>query len=125
MIGLRIGQSLFSGAFLLGFGVAAVAATIGIAAIIGAFLAGMALAEATEKEHETHEPVRGVTEFFTPFFLVSIGMQLNLEAFTSRETIVASLVITVLAVAPKFVGCGLASIRLCLRRAAQIGIGDR
>src|SRR3546814_10978719 len=50
-------------------------------------------------------------------------MQLNLEAFTSRETIVASLVITVLAVATKFVGCGLASIRLGLRRAAQIGIG--
>src|SRR3546814_3795270 len=75
----------------------------------------MALAEATEKEHETHEQVRGVTEFFTPFFLVSIGMQLNLEAFTSRETIVASLVITVLAVATKFVGCGLASIRLGLR----------
>src|SRR3546814_5473650 len=48
---------------------------------------------------------------------------LNREAFTSRETIVASLVITVLAVATKFVGCGLASIRLGLRRAAQIGIG--
>src|SRR3546814_6361353 len=81
---------------LLCFGLAAVAATIGIAAIIGAFLAGMALAEATEKEHETHERVRGVTEFLTPFFLVSIGMQLNLEAFTRRQTIVASLGITVL-----------------------------
>lgn len=121
--GLRIGHSLFIGAILLCFGLAAVAATIGIAAIIGAFLAGMALAEAAEQEHKTHEQVRGVTEFFTPFFLVNIGMQLNLEAFASRETIIASLVITVLAVVTKFVGCGLASIRLGLRRAAQIGVG--
>lgn len=123
IIGLRIGHSLFIGAILLCFGLAAVAATIGIAAIIGAFLAGMALAEAAEKEHKTHEQVRGVTEFFTPFFLVNIGMQLNLDAFTDRETIIASLVITVLAVVTKFVGCGLASIRLGLRRAAQIGVG--
>src|SRR3546814_21045533 len=42
IIGLRIGQSLFIGAILLCFGLAAVAATIGIAAIIGAFLARMA-----------------------------------------------------------------------------------
>lgn len=120
---LRIGHALFIGAILLCFGLAAVAATIGIAAIIGAFLAGMALAEAAESEHATHEQVRGVTEFFTPFFLVSIGMQLNLDAFTSRETIIASLVITALAIVTKFVGCGLASIRLGLRRAAQIGVG--
>ncbi|NGY06597.1 cation:proton antiporter [Solimonas terrae] len=123
IIGLRIGHSLFIGAILLCFALATVAATIGIAAIVGAFLAGMALAEAAEQEHATHEQVRGVTEFFTPFFLVNIGMQLNLGAFGSHDTIVASLVVTVLAVVTKFVGCGLASIRLGLRRAAQVGIG--
>ncbi|NKF21305.1 cation:proton antiporter [Solimonas marina] len=120
---LRIGHSLFIGAVLLCFGLATVAATIGIAAIIGAFLAGMALAEPTEQEHETHEQVRGITEFFTPFFLVNIGMQLNVDAFANRETIVAALVVTALAVVTKFVGCGLAAIRLGARRAAQIGVG--
>jgi Kef-type K+ transport system membrane component KefB len=121
--GLRIGHSLFIGAVLLCFTLATVAATIGIAAIIGAFLAGMALAEASEKEHDTHEQVRGVTEFFTPFFLVNIGMQLNLDAFADRETIIASIVVTLLAVATKFVGCGLGAIRLGMKRAAQIGVG--
>ncbi|HSW14839.1 MAG TPA: cation:proton antiporter, partial [Solimonas sp.] len=96
---------------------------IGIAAIIGAFLAGMALAEAAEQDHDVHQQTRGVTEFFVPFFLVNIGMQLNLEVFAKRETIVAALVVTLLAVLTKFVACGLGAWNLGLRRAAQVGMG--
>lgn len=123
IIGLRIGHSLFIVAMLLCFALAAVASYIGIAAIIGAFLAGMALAEAAEHEHDVHQQVRGVTEFFTPFFLVNIGMQLNLSVFSQGDTMLAALIVTLLAVATKFVGCGLAAIRLGLRQAAQIGVG--
>jgi Kef-type K+ transport system membrane component KefB len=120
---LRIGDSLFIVAIVLCFGLAAAAAQIGIAAIIGAFLAGMAMAEATEGMDRMHQQVRGVTEFFTPFFLVGIGMQLNLAAFAQADTIVAALVVTLLAVVTKFVGCGLGALHLGWKRAAQIGVG--
>ncbi|WP_051362202.1 cation:proton antiporter [Solimonas soli] len=120
---LRIGHALFIGAIVLCFALAVAAAQIGIAAIIGAFLAGMALAEAGENQHELHEQVRGVTEFFTPFFLVGIGMQLNLAVFADRATIVAALVVTLLAVLTKFFGCGLGALKLGWRGAAQVGVG--
>ena len=123
LIRMRIGESLFIGAIILCFGFAALAAQIGIAAIIGAFLAGMAMAEATEGMDRMHQQVRGVTEFFAPFFLVAIGMQLNLEVFADSATVVAALVVTLMAVVTKFVGCGLASLHLGLRRAAQVGVG--
>jgi len=120
---LRLGNSLFLFALILCLGLAVAAAEIGIAAIIGAFLAGMALAEAVEQDHDVHEQTRGITEFFVPFFLVNIGMQLNLEVFANRETIVAALVVTLLAVVTKFIACGLGAWGLGLRRAAQIGMG--
>ena len=46
------------------------AADLGVSAIIGAFLAGMALAETTEGNHAVHSRTNGVTEFLVPFFLV-------------------------------------------------------
>lgn len=120
---LRIGNSLFIGAVVLCLGLALAAAEIGIAAIIGAFLAGMALAEAAEEDHDVHEQTRGVTEFFVPFFLVNIGMQLNLEVFRDSATMAAAVIITVLAVATKFFACGLGALSLGRRAAAQVGMG--
>ena len=37
-----------------------------MAAIIGAFLAGMALAEGSEGNHTMHKQMNGVTEFLVP-----------------------------------------------------------
>lgn len=121
--GLRTGNSLFVFALILCLGLAAAAAEIGIAAIIGAFLAGMALAEATEQHHDVHEQTRGLTEFFVPFFLVNIGMQLKLSVFAETQTLIAAVVVTVLAIVTKFVACGLGAWNLGLRRAAQVGMG--
>lgn len=123
LVSMRIGHSLLAGAIVLCFGLAAVAAEIGIAAIIGAFLAGMALAEATEGSHDVHQQVRGITEFFTPFFLVAIGMQLKLDVLASPETLLGAVIVTLLAVVTKFFGCGLGAIHLGWHRAAQIGVG--
>ncbi len=120
---LRTGNSLFIVAIILCLGLALAAAEIGVAAIIGAFLAGMALSEAAEEAHDVHEQTRGVTEFFVPFFLVNIGMQLNLEVFKDSGTIIAALVITALAVVTKFIGCGIGAWSLGLRGAAQVGVG--
>ena len=120
---LRFNHSFFGISICLCLGLAVAAAEIGVAAIIGAFLAGMALAEAAEGEHDLHEQTRGVTEFFVPFFLVNIGMQLNLQVFSDGETVTMALVITALAVVSKLVGCGLGVWNQGLRRMAQVGVG--
>lgn len=120
---LRAGNEFFVVAILLCFGLALAAAYIGVAAIIGAFLAGMALAEAVEGEHDTHQQVRGATEFLVPFFLVNIGMQLDLGVFTDSKTLLLALVMTVVAVLTKLVGCGLGAWGLGMRGAMQVGVG--
>ena len=119
---LRLGHSVFLFGLALCIGLAFVASYIGVAAIIGAFLAGMALSESVEGTDMPRQ-VEAVTEFVLPFFLTNIGMQLNLQAFLSREGIVLAIAITILAVLTKIIGCGLASLSLGLKRALQIGVG--
>ena len=62
--------------FILGLilclGLSVAAAYIGVAAIVGSFLAGMTMAEASENHPRMHRQINGVTEFLVPFFLVNI-----------------------------------------------------
>jgi Kef-type K+ transport system membrane component KefB len=120
---LRVNESLFAFALLLCLGLSVAATYIGVAAIIGAFLAGMALAEATEGNEVVHRQMNGVTEFLVPFFLVNIGMQVQLGVFRDRSTILLTVVITLLAVLTKLVGCGAGAIHLGWKRAGQVGVG--
>ncbi len=120
---IRIAHAAFAGSIVLCLGLAAAASYIGVAAIIGAFLAGMAIAEVSENNHELHSQIRGVTEFMVPFFLVSIGMQLNLTIFNDTGVVLLAVLITAIAVITKIVGCGLGAWSLGLRGAAQVGVG--
>lgn len=120
---LRIGDSFFVFGMILCLGLSVAAAYVGVAAIIGAFLAGMALAEGSEKNPDMAKQTGGVTEFLVPFFLVNIGMSLNLAVFRDASVIGLALVVTVVAALTKIIGCGLASLDLGWRRAAQIGVG--
>ena len=120
---LRIGEPFFVFGLILCFGLSVAATFIGIAAIIGAFLAGMALAEATENNQTMHQQTAGVTEFLVPFFLVNIGLQLNLAIFKDWNVIALAVIITLAAVVTKFIGCGLGAFSLGTRRAAQVGVG--
>lgn len=119
---LKIDHSLLIFALVLCFGLAAVASLIGIAGIIGAFLAGVALSEATDGTR-LHQQSQTLTEFTTPFFLVTIGMKLNLVIFLSSDVILLSAVVIVLAIATKFIGCGLGAVGMGRRRAIQVGVG--
>ena len=120
---LRIGDSFFVFGLVLCLGLSVAAAYIGVAAIIGAFLAGMAMAEAAEDNHTVHKQINGVTEFLVPFFLVNIGMQLRLEVFRDTSVVILALIVTAIAVITKLIGCGLGVLSLGWRRAAQVGIG--
>jgi len=120
---LKLSKPFFNIGLILCLGLSVASIYVGVAAIIGAFLAGMAMAEATEGNYGMHKLTNGVTEFFVPFFLVNIGMQLNLAVFQDWSVVLLAIVITVAAVVTKFVGCGLGAWGMQRREMAQIGVG--
>jgi Kef-type K+ transport system membrane component KefB len=50
-------------------------------------------------------------------------MQLKLEVFRDASVITLAIILTIIAVLTKLIGCGLAAINLGWRRAAQVGMG--
>jgi Kef-type K+ transport system membrane component KefB len=120
---LRINKPFFNIGLILCLGLSVASVYVGVAAIIGAFLAGMALAEPTEDNPKMHQLTSGVAEFLIPFFLVNIGMQLNLAVFREWSGVLLAVIITVVAVITKFVGCGLGAWGMTRKEMAQIGVG--
>lgn len=103
-------------------GLAALASVIGLAAIIGAFLAGMVVGESSER-HALEAEVAPVAAFFTPFFFGFIGAQVDLGGLANVESIVLLVGITVLAVASKFVGAFIGALGQGRWRATLVGWG--
>lgn len=103
-------------------GLAALASLIGLAAIIGAFLAGMVVGESSER-HALESEVAPVAAFFTPFFFGFIGAQIDLAGLASMDALLLLAGITVLAVATKFVGAFIGAIRQGVARATMVGWG--
>jgi Kef-type K+ transport system membrane component KefB len=118
----RFSESPLLPAVLLCLGLAAFAAEIGLAAIIGAFLAGMMVAE-TKEQHPLEEEVAPLYAFFPPFFFAFIGLQLDLDAYTSGETLGLLAAVTAVAVATKLAGSWLGARRLGRRAAALVAVG--
>lgn len=120
---LKLSTPFFNLGLILCLGLSAASIYVGVAAIIGAFLAGMALAEATENNAKMHRLTSGITEFLVPFFLVNIGMQLDLAVFREMSVVLLAVIITVAAVITKFVGCSLGAWGMRRREMAQVGVG--
>ena len=103
-------------------GLAALASLVGLAAIIGAFLAGMVVGESSER-HALEAEVAPVAAFFTPFFFGFIGAQVDLAGLANLDAILLLAGITALAIGSKFVGAFIGAIRQGRSRAALIGWG--
>jgi Kef-type K+ transport system membrane component KefB len=97
------------------------AVKIGIAAIIGAFFAGLVFADYAPQWNLLPR-VSGITEFLAPFFFFVIGSRLNGSLLT-RETLTSAMVISVLAIVSKLIGCGLPMIGQGWRQVLQVGTG--
>jgi len=117
----RTRRSQFVLSILLLFALSIVASKVGVAAIIGAFLAGMALASSVSEE--TKQETEGVTQLLVPFFLVGIGMQMDLSVFSNSQTMWMCGLILLAAILSKLVGCGLGAWRLGFRDAVKVGVG--
>ncbi len=107
---------------MLMLGLAALAAVIGLAAIIGAFLAGMVVGESSER-HALEAEVAPVAAFFTPFFFGFIGAQVDLAGLASVDAVLVLLGVTALAVASKFIGAYVGAFTTGHWRAVLVGWG--
>ena len=105
----------------LSFALSALAVKAGVAAIIGAFLGGMAMAETVNER--VHLLAHGIAEFLLPFFLVGIGLNLDLRLLVDKETLLLSLIVIVAAVLSKMLGAGSGAVRLGWRDMFRIGSG--
>jgi len=118
----KFSESPLLPAVILCLGLAAFAAQIGLAAIIGAFLAGLVVAE-TKDRHDFEEEVAPLYAFFPPFFFAFIGLELDLGAFANGSTLLALAGVTVLAFVTKFGAAWLAARSMGPRDAIVVGLG--
>jgi Kef-type K+ transport system membrane component KefB len=118
----RFSESPLLPAVIVCLGLAAFAAQIGLAAIIGAFLAGMVVAE-TKEQHPIEEEVAPLYAFFPPFFFAFIGTEIDLSVFADPDTLGLLVAITAVAVTSKFGGAWLGAKRLGGRDATFVAIG--
>jgi Kef-type K+ transport system membrane component KefB len=118
---LAVGEVEFNVSLILLFGLSVLAIYAGVAAITGAFLAGLALSDTVEER--VRDLTHGVTELLVPFFLADIGLHLNLRVFGDKPVLILSAVILAAAVISKLVACGLAVSHLGWTTMARVGTG--
>ena len=94
---------------------------IGMAAIIGAFFAGLMFADYAP-EWDLFPRVQGITEFLAPYFFFAIGARLNFSLMTG-EVLVAAGIISLLAIVSKIIGCGVPLLNQGWHTVFTVGIG--
>ena len=124
---LRGDSVLLSTALVFCFLLSWLAAEIGLAAIVGAYAAGLVLEPAhyrdfTDKgEHPLEHLVRPIASFLVPVFFVVIGMRVDLTTFARADVVGLAAVLTLAGVVGKQV-CGLGALGTELD-GLSIGIG--
>ena len=99
----------------------------GVTDITGAFLAGLLLSNCTTEKRTAYlasnfESISFL--YLSPVFFASIGLQVEIESM-SAHILIFAVVLTIVAVLSKLVGCGLGA-KLCkfnMKESVQIGVG--
>lgn len=101
---------------------AAVAEMFGLAMIIGAYAMGLVLSD-TKLSHYLEENVKGAYDILVPIFFCVLGMLVDVRAMTAA--IGFGIVLSLLAIVTKIVGCGLPALAVGFNRrgAWRIGVG--
>ena len=113
----------FSIAIAITFLYAFVSEVIGLSAIVGAFLAGTMFAS-TPLRKDLGEGATYLAAIFTPIFFISLGVLVDLGSLSS-EFYLFSLILVVMAIVTKVVGCSIPArlTGLRTREALAVGLG--
>jgi len=102
------------------FGLSAMASFVGLAAIIGAFFAGLIFSD-TKDTYELERKFEPLNVLLVPFFFVVMGARVDLQNLP--QVVPVAIVLTVVAILTKLVGCGLGAATRGERTALIVGAG--
>lgn len=103
-------------------GLAWLSTRFGLAAIIGAFLAGMIASETRQRDQLEHQTLP-LLSFLTPFFFVITGAKINLTELASAHALWMLTVVTLIAIVSKLAGGFFGALALGKRSATIVGFG--
>ena len=103
-------------------GLAWLATNFGLAAIIGAFLAGMIASETTQRESLEHQ-MQPLLALLVPFFFVITGSKIDLAQLANADALIMLTVVTLIAIVSKLAGGFLGALSLGRRGATIVGVG--
>lgn len=84
----------------------ALAEAIGLAAIIGAFLAGMLFADHAW-EWDMESKIDSISTFMLSFFFLNVGLQVDIDVLSSGNVVLLIVITVILAIIGKYVGCSI------------------
>lgn len=119
---LRAHNSAFILSIILCLGLSLASVYIGIAAIIGAFLSGLAFADHSER-WRLQENAHPLSEFLAPFFFVMLGVQVNVDTLAKPGILGLAAIVCILAIIGKLVGCGFGAFGMNFKDKLRVGIG--
>ena len=119
---LKIRNGPFILAIIFCLALSALASFIDIAAIVGAFLAGLVLSEFSVK-YELANRTESLNDFLVPFFFVIMGTKVELTSFVQANILIQALLLTLVAILGKILGCGLGSLSVGKKNAILVGVG--
>lgn len=120
---LRVTEPVITAALVILFGYAYFAEMMGMAGIIGAFAAGIAIAQTSFKHVVTSKVEPIAYSLFVPVFFVSIGLSVSFEGLGSHILFVV--VLSLFAILAKWLGGGIGArlTGFSLRSSLVIGAG--
>lgn len=123
LVPLRVSESLISAALIICFTFAYYSELMGVAGIIGAFAAGIAISQ-TEYKHSVEHKIEPIAyAIFVPIFFVSIGMDITFVGIVDQIWFIV--IMTIVAILTKLIGSALGA-RLTgfpLKSSISIGAG--
>jgi Kef-type K+ transport system membrane component KefB len=117
---LKQRQAPFVIILIVVFGLSAMASFVGLAAIIGAFFAGLIFSD-TKETYELEQKFEPLNVLLVPFFFVVMGARVDFANFAN--VIPLAIVITVIAILGKLVGCSIGAATRGERTAMIVGAG--
>lgn len=108
--------------FILMFAGALLAQFVGLAAIIGAFVIGLFIAETPVREEVEHG-FRSLLGIFAPFFFAVTGANIDMSALLQPDLLIIVLVLAVMGVLTKLIGGIIGAWRLGKWNSIVVGVG--
>jgi Kef-type K+ transport system membrane component KefB len=121
---IKPGRELLTFSIAFAIFIAYIAESLGIAAITGAYICGLMLSSLEHKEYLMRNVKAISSGFLSLIFFASVGIEANLKG-VNLEVIYITLVMLIVAIIGKLIGCGGAArlLKMSKSESIQIGVG--